>query len=104
MYTALRCQDRLQRSQYRATFEGCDSEALLIAMDLEGICASAGAACTSGSTKPSHVLSAMGLSVNEARATIRFSVGWSTTAEEVEAALRVVPPLVERVRREIPMS
>ncbi len=85
------------------TFEGCDSEALLIAMDLEGICASAGAACTSGSTKPSHVLSAMGLSVNEARATIRFSVGWPTTAEEVEAALRIVPPLVERVRREIPL-
>jgi cysteine desulfurase len=85
------------------TFEGCDSEALLIAMDLEGICASAGAACTSGSTKPSHVLTAMGLSAGEARATIRFSVGWSTTAEEVEAALRIVPPLVERVRREIPM-
>ena len=84
-------------------FEGCDSEALLIAMDLEGICASAGAACTSGSTRPSHVLSAMGLSVTEARATIRFSVGWSTTSEEVEAALRIVPPLVERVRREIPM-
>jgi cysteine desulfurase len=85
------------------TFKGCDSEALLIAMDLEGICASAGAACTSGSTRPSHVLSAMGLSTDEARATIRFSVGWSTTAEEVEAALRIVPPLVERVRREIPL-
>jgi cysteine desulfurase len=84
-------------------FEGCDSEALLIAMDLEGICASAGAACTSGSTRPSHVLSAMGLSMNEARATIRFSVGWSTTPDEVEAALRVVPPLIERVRREIPL-
>ncbi len=84
-------------------FEGCDSEALLIAMDLAGICASAGAACTSGSTKPSHVLSAMGLSLNEARATIRFSVGWSTIPEEVESALRIVPPLVERVRREIPM-
>jgi cysteine desulfurase len=85
-------------------FEGCDSEALLIAMDLEGICASAGAACTSGSTRPSHVLSAMGLSANEARATIRFSVGWSTTPGEVDAALRTVPPLVERVRREIPMA
>ncbi len=84
-------------------FEGCDSEALLIAMDLEGICASAGAACTSGSTKPSHVLSAMGLTPLQARATIRFSVGWSTTPEEIEAALGAIPPLVERVRREIPM-
>lgn len=84
-------------------FEGCDSEALLIAMDLEGICASAGAACTSGSTKPSHVLSAMGLTPVQARATIRFSVGWSTTPEEIEAALRAIPPLVERVRREIPL-
>ncbi len=85
-------------------FEDCDSEALLIAMDLEGICASAGAACTSGSTKPSHVLSAMGLTPREARATIRFSVGWNTTPEEIEAALRAIPPLVERVRREIPMG
>ena len=84
-------------------FEGCDSEALLIAMDLEGICAGAGAACTSGSTTPSHVLSAMGLSPLQARATIRFSVGWSTTPEEIEAAVRIVPPLVERVRREIHM-
>ncbi len=82
-------------------FEGCDAEALLMAMDLDGVCASAGSACHSGSTRPSGVLLAMGLSDADARSTIRFSLGWSTTADEVDAALRIVPPLVERVRREI---
>jgi cysteine desulfurase len=82
-------------------FEGCDAETLLVAMDLEGLCASAGSACHSGSTRPSGVLTAMGLSAVEARATIRFSVGWSTTAEDVDAALRIVPGLVERVRAQV---
>jgi cysteine desulfurase len=81
--------------------EGCDAETLLVAMDLEGLCASAGSACHSGSTRPSGVLLAMGLSDAEARATIRFSLGWTTTADEIEAALRIVPPLVDRVRREV---
>jgi cysteine desulfurase len=85
-------------------FEGCDAETLLMAMDLEGLCASAGSACHSGSTRPSGVLLAMGLAPAEARATIRFSLGWTTAAEEVEAALRIVPPLVERVRREVRLS
>jgi cysteine desulfurase len=74
-----------------------------MAMDLEGLCASAGAACTSGSTKPSHVLSAMGLSPPEARATIRFSLGWSSTEADVGGALEIIPPLVDRVRRAIPL-
>ncbi len=84
------------------TFAGADAEALLMALDLEGICASAGAACHSGSTTPSGVLLAMGLTEAEARSTIRFSLGWSTTAEEIDEALRRIPPLVERVRRAIP--
>ena len=78
---------------------GGDGEALLMALDLEGVCASAGAACTSGSTRPSHVLSAMGLDLDEARATLRLSLGWCSTGEDVDAALRLLPPLVERVRR-----
>jgi cysteine desulfurase len=82
-------------------FEGCDAETLLMALDLEGICASAGSACHSGSTRPSGVLVAMGLSPAEARATVRLSLGWTTTAEEIDAALRIVPSLVERVRREV---
>lgn len=84
-------------------FEGCDGEALFMALDLDGICASAGSACTSGSTRPSHVLSAMGLSAEQSRSTLRFSLGWTTTEEEIEQALVTIPPLVERVRREIPL-
>jgi cysteine desulfurase len=84
------------------TFQGADGEALLMAMDLAGVCASAGSACHSGSTSPSAVLLAMGLSEADARSTIRFSLGWPTTDDDVEAALRLVPPLVARVRREIP--
>jgi cysteine desulfurase len=83
------------------TFEGCDAEALLMALDLDGVCASAGSACHSGSTKPSGVLLALGLSEADARSTLRLSLGWTTTPEEVEAALRIVPPLVERVRKSI---
>jgi cysteine desulfurase len=82
-------------------FDGCDAETLLMAMDLEGLCASAGSACHSGSTRPSGVLLAMGLSDAEARATIRFSLGWTSTPEDADRALRLVPPLVERVRREV---
>ncbi len=80
------------------TFPGADGEALLMALDLEGICASAGAACTSGSTTPSHVLSAMGLTADEARATLRLSLGWSSADADVEHALRVIPGAVRRVR------
>jgi cysteine desulfurase len=83
------------------TFPGCDAEALLMAMDLDGICASAGSACHSGSTKPSGVLLALGLSEAEARSTLRLSLGWTTTAEEIEAALRILPPLAGRVREAI---
>jgi len=83
------------------TFPGVDAEALLMALDLEGICASAGAACTSGSTKPSHVLSAMGLSVEEARSTLRLSLGWSSAEADVERAVEAVPRLARRVREAI---
>jgi cysteine desulfurase len=69
-----------------------------MALDLEGICASAGAACTSGSTTPSHVLSAMGLTVDEARATLRLSLGWSSTDADVDHVLRVLPGIVRKVR------
>ena len=80
------------------TFPGSDGETMLISLDLEGICASAGAACTSGSTTPSHVLSAMGLTVDEARATLRLSLGWSSTDADVDHALRVLPGIVRKVR------
>lgn len=84
------------------TFPGCDAEALLMALDLEGLCASAGSACHSGSTRPSGVLLALGLSTPDARGTLRLSLGWTSRADDVDAALRLLPPLVARVRAEIP--
>jgi cysteine desulfurase len=83
------------------TFPGADAEALLMALDLEGLCASAGAACHSGSTTPSGVLLALGLTEAEARSTVRLSLGWTTTAAEIDEALALVPPIVERVREAI---
>lgn len=80
------------------TFAGAGGEALLIALDLEGIACSTGAACSSGSVEPSHVLTAIGLSDDEARSTLRFSLGRETTSEEIEAAIKVIPRVVERIR------
>jgi cysteine desulfurase len=84
------------------TMPGCDAETLLIALDLEGLCASAGSACHSGSSTPSAVLSAMGLSGAEARGTLRLSLGWPSTEADVDAALRLIPPLAARVAEAIP--
>ncbi len=83
------------------TLPGTDAEALLMALDLDGVCASAGAACHSGSTTPSGVLLALGLSEAEARSTVRLSLGWTTTPGEVDEALRIIPPLIARVRAAI---
>ena len=68
-------------------------------VDDAGIFASAGAACASGALEASHVLLAMGLSEAEARTAVRFSLGHTTTAADVEAALAVVPKAVEQLRR-----
>ncbi len=84
------------------TIPGADAEALLIALDLDGVCASAGSACHSGSAKPSSVLAAMGLTDAEARATLRLSLGWTSTDEDVDRALELVPRLAARVRAAIP--
>jgi cysteine desulfurase len=84
------------------TVPGCDAETLLIALDLEGLCASAGSACHSGSSTPSAVLSAMGLTPAEARGTLRLSLGWSSSEADVDAALRLIPPLAAQVARAVP--
>jgi cysteine desulfurase len=80
------------------TFAGAGGEALLIALDLQGIACSTGAACSSGSTEPSHVLTASGLSQDEARSSLRFSLGRPSTAEEIDYAIGVIPSVVERIR------
>ena len=67
-------------------------------LDDEGVCASAGAACASGAIEPSHVLLAMGLSPTQAKSAVRFSLGYTTTDDEIDHVLRVMPKVVERLR------
>src|SRR5213594_247113 len=78
---------------------GLDSEMLLIALDLEGVCASSGSACMVGSVSASHVLLAMGLPVERARSAVRFSLGKQTTADEIAAAGKIVAEIVERLSK-----
>jgi cysteine desulfurase len=79
-------------------FPGIEGEALVIALDLKGLACSTGAACSSGAVEPSHVLTAIGLSPDEARASLRFSLGRHTTPAEIDFALQVVPTAVEQLR------
>jgi len=80
------------------TFPGIEGEALIIALDLKGLACSTGAACSSGAVEPSHVLTAIGLSAEDARASIRFSLGRHTTQQEIAAALEIVPAAVAQLR------
>jgi cysteine desulfurase len=75
-----------------------DGEAMVIALDLKGLAVSTGAACSSGAIEPSHVLVAMGLRTDQARASIRFSLGKQTVAEDIDIALALVPETVARLR------
>ena len=84
-------------------FLGIEAESLLVALDLQGIAASAGAACASGSLDPSHVLTAMGLPAERVRGSVRFSLGHATRPEEIERALAVLHPIVARMRRLRPL-
>jgi len=84
-----------------ATFPGAEAETLAAALDLEGIAASTGSACHAGTTSPSRVLLALGLSPAEARATLRFSFGRTSRDEDVDRLLEVVPRAVERVREAV---
>jgi cysteine desulfurase len=79
-------------------FDHIEGEALIIALDLKGLAVSTGAACSSGATEPSHVLTAMNLSPDRARASIRFSLGKQNTQEEVDFAISIVPDTVARLR------
>lgn len=80
------------------SFEGVDGEALILGLDLEGICVSSASACSSGSVEPSHVLLAMGRDFDLARSSVRISLGRSTDDESVERVLAVLPTVVERIR------
>ena len=84
-------------------FDGIEGEALVIALDLKGLAVSAGAACSSGASEPSHVLTAMGLAADRGRASLRFSLGKQNTPEDVDYALGLIPETVARLRELSPV-
>jgi cysteine desulfurase len=84
-------------------FDHIEGEALVIALDLKGLAVSSGAACSSGAIEPSHVLLAMGLPQQRARASIRISLGKQTTQEDVNFAIRVISETVARLREISPV-
>jgi cysteine desulfurase len=86
------------------TFPGVLGESMLIALDLEGVEVSMGSACAAGAVEPSHVLRAMGRSVADARSSLRISLGWSNTAEEIEAVAALIPDVWRRVAAAEPLS
>jgi cysteine desulfurase len=79
-------------------FDHIEGEALVIALDLKGLAVSSGAACSSGAIEPSHVLLAMGLPHQRARASIRISLGKQTTQDDIDFAIKVIPETVGRLR------
>jgi cysteine desulfurase len=81
------------------SFPGCPGDALLMLLDAAGIAVSTGSACTAGIPQPSHVLLAMGADQQLASSSLRFSLGWNSTAEDVAALRLALPPAVERARR-----
>jgi cysteine desulfurase len=86
------------------SFHAAGGESLVIALDLQGIACSTGAACSSGAVGPSHVLLAIGLSSDEARGSLRLSLGRTTTAEEIDQAIAAIPQAVERLRALSPLA
>jgi cysteine desulfurase len=80
------------------SFPGAEGEAILLSMDIEGIEASTGSACASGSLEPSHVLLAIGVGPELAHGSIRFSLGWGTTKEDVDYIISTLPAIIKRLR------
>jgi len=95
--------DRLPNT-LNLTFPGVLGESMLIALDLEGIHVSMGSACTAGAVEPSHVLLAMGLSHDEARSSLRLSLGWNTTRNDVAHAANIIPRVWRRVSEAEPAT
>ena len=97
--------DREQRlpGNVNISIEGIEGESLLLSLDMYGICASSGSACTSGSLDPSHVLLAIGLCHEVAHGSLRISLSDENTMEEVDRILEVLPGIVERLRSMSPL-
>ena len=86
------------------SFANCEAEAILLLLDREGICASSGSACTTGSLAPSHVLTAMGVSPEHALGSIRLSLSKYTTDAEVDFLLEKLPEMIAKLRGASPRS
>ena len=80
------------------SIEAVEGEGLIIGLDMQGICVSSGSACSSGLTEPSHVLKAIGLPIELAKGSIRFSLGRENTEEEIDKVIEVFPKVIERLR------
>jgi cysteine desulfurase len=91
-------QDERLPNTTNLSFEGIEAEGILLLLDEQGICASSGSACTSGSLDPSHVLVAMGCSPARARGSVRFSLGIYNTEAEVDFLLKQLPPIIAKLR------
>ena len=93
--------DRDQRlpGNCNISIDGVDSEELVLFLDLKGICVSGGSACTSGSSDPSHVITALGKSCDEALSAVRFSIDENNTYEEIDYILEVLPDIVKHIRK-----
>ena len=85
------------------SFEFIEGESLLLLLDMAGICASTGSACSSASLEPSHVLLTIGVPVEQAHGSLRLSIGRDTTDEEIDYILEKLPPIVERLRMMSPL-
>jgi cysteine desulfurase len=85
-------------------FRHVESESIVLGLDLKGVAVSAGSACTSGNVEPSHVLVAMGVSVDWAMGAVRCSLGRSTSAEDIDYVLECVEPLVKKLRQAMPVG
>jgi cysteine desulfurase len=80
------------------SFKGLMGEPIILSLDMEGVAVASGSACTSGATEPSHVLTAMGIAPQIANGAIRFSLGRTTTQEQLDRVLKILPPIIERLR------
>ena len=95
--------DRKVAGSAHVCIDGVENESLLFLLDREGVCASAASACASGAMDPSHVLAAMGVPRERAAGSLRLSLGWASTDDDVDRVLAVLPAAVGQLRREVPV-